>query len=170
MGAPIASPDNRQCGRRLTTLGALAEALPHLVGLEPAAVQLDVVPPLSRQVVLVEDGADGADVNAGSAVYAEVGVYVILVVLVAGVDAVHGADVHAGGVLDPLARLGDDVGHGPYRRRRSLLGPNSSIRSAKAPGQAGRTPRFCTATSPRTRAWQARRRRRARTCASPNSA
>src|SRR3990172_3763859 len=36
--------------------------------------------------------------------------------------------------------------------------------------ETGRTPRFVTVTSPRTRAWQARRRRRERTTASGRSA
>src|SRR3954451_4462326 len=68
-----------------------------------------VVLPLLRGVVLVEDRLDGAHRLAGSAVHALVGVDVEHPLPL--VDAVDGALVDAGPVLQVDAGLRDDVGH-----------------------------------------------------------
>src|SRR5579885_3072681 len=68
---------------------------------------------------------------------------VVHVVLVLGVDAVYGAHLNASRVLDPDARLGDDVRHSS----RKTLGFLSSI----APGAQ---PHKCTLRYP---VWQVRR-------------
>src|SRR5665213_3003304 len=75
-------------------------------------VDLDEGLPFIRQRVLGEDRLDGALGLAGPTVDALFGVDDEEA---AGLmDAVHGADVHAGLVFDVDARLGDDVCHESY--------------------------------------------------------
>src|SRR3990172_5578946 len=82
-----------------------------LAPLEPFAGLLRVALPLLRHVVFKEYGGHWADMLAGRAIDARVGVDVVLLVIVRRMYAVDGADVNAGGVLHPAARLSDDVGH-----------------------------------------------------------
>src|SRR5574340_777783 len=86
--------------------------------LEPEGVDGGVVGPLGGQRVFREDRGHGALGLAGPAVDALVGIDEQLAVG-AGVevDAIDGADGHAGLVDDVDARFGDDVGH-----RAALLG------------------------------------------------
>src|SRR5437016_6294305 len=87
------------------------EAAAGLVRREPIRVGLDVVLPLLRHVILEEDRVYGADRLAGGAVDADLGIDVVLLVLAGAVDAVHRADVHAGGILRADAGLRDYVSH-----------------------------------------------------------
>src|SRR5215204_3788282 len=80
---------------------------------EHVAVLLDERLLLRRHVLLREDRRDRALRLARAAVDALVGVDVELVRPL--VDAVDGADVDAGLVLDADAGFGDDVGHGGAR-------------------------------------------------------
>src|SRR5204863_5263005 len=81
-------------------------------------VDLDVLRPLVRELVLGEAGVNRARLDAGVAVDALVGIdeklLDVLVVRLVGrrVDAVNGTDLDARIVLLPDAGLGDDVGHG----------------------------------------------------------
>src|SRR5581483_4487027 len=80
-------------------------------------VDLDVLLPLGRDLVLGRDRVHRAGLHARVAVDALVGIYVELVVIVEvglvlrRVDAVHRADLDAGVVLDADAGLVDHVGH-----------------------------------------------------------
>lgn len=103
-------------------LGACAERRSHVVGLEPVGVDVDVLLPLVGRVVLEEDRVHGADRLAGGAVDARLGVDVVLLVILGAVDAVDGADVHAGRVLYADAGLGNDVCHGLRGSRPILSG------------------------------------------------
>jgi hypothetical protein len=91
---------------------------PSALVLEVVQVDLDVLVPLRRHVFLLEDGLDGALVDAEGAVDSGVGVDVELVdgaevgLVLGGMDAVDGANGDAGGVLGSDAGLGDDVWHG----------------------------------------------------------
>src|SRR5271168_42105 len=88
-----------------------------LFGGEVVGVDWGVAGPLFRQVFEGEDGGYGADGDAGAAVDAFDGIDVeLLFGVVAGlvfarVDAVHRADVDAGGIFCADARLGDYVSH-----------------------------------------------------------
>src|SRR5689334_7536877 len=90
-------------------------------------VDLGVLGPLGRKLVLGEAGVDRAGLDAGIAVDALVGVDVehldrVVVRLVGRrVDAVDGTDLDTRVVLLADAWLGDDVGH-------SMLSPESSFR------------------------------------------
>src|SRR4051794_38285880 len=81
-------------------------------------VDLDVLAPLVRELVLGETGVHRAGLDAGVAVDALVGIdEELLGGLVVGlvgrrVDAVDGTDLDARVVLLSDAGLGDDVGHG----------------------------------------------------------
>src|SRR6266700_7931757 len=77
--------------------------------LEVVDVDLDELRPLPRHLVLREDGVHRAGVDAGAAVDALIGIDVVHVGVVVGVDAVDRADLHAGGVLDTDAGLGDHI-------------------------------------------------------------
>src|SRR3712207_521321 len=101
---------------------------------EVVGVDLGVVRPLIGDRVLGEDGGHRALRLARAAVDALVGIYVELRVVVGGMDAVDGADVHTGRVLDADARLGDDVGH-----TRDALPVRSMVRS----GSGQHTPMLC---------------------------
>src|SRR3954453_22936046 len=85
---------------------------------EVVRVDLHVLRPLVRHLVLGEAGVHGAGLDAGVAVDALLGVDVqhlrgVVVRLVRrGMDAVHRAHLDARVVLGPDAGLGDDVGHG----------------------------------------------------------
>src|SRR3954468_16133073 len=91
--------------------------LPALLVREVLRVLLREGGPLVGQLILGEAGVDRACLDAGVAVDALLRVDVeLLDVVVVGlvwswVDAVHRADLDAGVVLLPDARLGDDVGH-----------------------------------------------------------
>src|SRR5581483_4407866 len=83
-----------------------------------ARVELDEALPLLRHLVLGGDGINRAGLNARVAVDALLGIDIELIDLVVvrlvgrWVDAVDGADLDAGVVLDPDARLADHVGQG----------------------------------------------------------
>ena len=87
------------------------------LALEVLRVDLGVLRPLGRELVLGEAGVHRAGLDAGVAVDALVGVdeellWRVVVGLVGGrVDAVDGADLDAGVVLLPDAGLRDDVCH-----------------------------------------------------------
>lgn len=76
---------------------------------EDLLVDRDVLLLVLRDILLREDRVDRALWLAGAAVNALVGVDVEH--LVVFVDAVYGADIHAGSVLGFDAGFGDDVGH-----------------------------------------------------------
>ena len=78
---------------------------------EVFVVKVDEVAPFLGNVVLGEDGDHWAHRLAGGTVDALVRMNEILVVFIFSVDAVHGADIHAGAVLQVYARLGYDIGH-----------------------------------------------------------
>src|ERR1039458_6119259 len=79
--------------------------------LEVHLVDLDVGDLGRRDVLLGEDRVDGARIDACTAIDALVRVDENHPVLVGLVDAVHGADLDAGLVLQVDAGLSDDVGH-----------------------------------------------------------
>jgi len=62
---------------------------------EEVGVDLDEVAPLLRNLVLRKDRVDRTGIHACAAVDALVGVDVVHVGRVGGVDAVHGTDLHA---------------------------------------------------------------------------
>ena len=88
---------------------------------EELDVGLVVVGPLLGEVVFVVDRLDGADRLAGTAVHALVGVDVQHPLTF--VDAVHGALVDAGAVLDIDAGKSDHVRHVPSLRPLSAHRP-----------------------------------------------
>lgn len=85
------------------------------------SVDLDVLTPLFRQVVLGEDRAHRALVHAQPAVDAGAWIDVELrgwrkcSLGLGGVDAVDGADLDATGILGRDARFSNDVWHGRWR-------------------------------------------------------
>ena len=85
------------------------QASPQALLLKVVSVDLDESAPLFRDFVLRVDGIDWARVNARSAVDAFVGIDEVLVGCIVRVDAIHRADLHAGGILESDARLGDGV-------------------------------------------------------------
>src|SRR5437879_2981433 len=109
ISGPTPSP-----GMRVTAWRATARLL-----LEVVVVDLDELCPLRGHLVLREDRVHRAGVHAGAAVDALVRIDEVHVGVVVGVDAVDGADLHAGGVLHPDAGLGDDVCHS-----KAILGPS----------------------------------------------
>src|SRR5581483_5232829 len=105
--APAGGRDPR---RRRAGLGDLALRLAGRVrALEDVPVLGDIRLPLRRHVFLGKDRRDGAFRLARPAVDALVRMDVELVLAL--VDAIHRADVHARAVLDVDARLGDYVRH-----------------------------------------------------------
>jgi hypothetical protein len=84
---------------------------------EVLRVPLGVLFPLLRQVVEGEDGRDGANGHASATVDAFYGIDIqhllgrVLVRVLLGVNAIHRAGVHAGGVFGSDAGFGNDVGH-----------------------------------------------------------
>ena len=105
---------------------------------EELRVGRGVVLPLLRDVVLVEDGLDGADGLAGTAVDALVGVNVEAAF--AFVDAVNGALVNASAVFDIHTGEGNDVGHEiPLKREPGCL--KSSLRWGPDCASNAATPR-----------------------------
>ena len=94
-----------------TRIGLYVRAVPpHL--LEVIGVDLDELLPFGRDLVLRKDGVHRAGIHAGTAIDALVGIDVVHVCRVVGVDAVDRADLDTGCVLDANAGLSDDVGHG----------------------------------------------------------
>src|SRR6185437_15860419 len=71
------------------------------------------IAPLRRYRALLEDGVHRAGRLAGAAVDTLVWIDEILLVFLAGVNAIHGTDIHAGCVLHANAGLTDYVGHMP---------------------------------------------------------
>src|SRR3954453_12139631 len=94
-----------------------ATSLRGLLALEVLGVDVDVLLPLVRHLVLREAGVDRARLDAGVTVDALLGVDVELLDVVVvrlvrrRVDAVDRAHLDARVVLGADARLGDDVGH-----------------------------------------------------------
>src|ERR1043165_1420449 len=88
-----------------------------LLGLVVVEVELDVLVPLRREVLLREDRLHRALIHAQAAVDARVRVDVqhlrrLELRLVLGrMDAVHRADIHAGNILGADAGFSDDVRH-----------------------------------------------------------
>src|SRR3989304_2879303 len=80
-------------------------------------VDLDERAPFVGELFLGKDGGDRADRLARAAVDAGLGVDIELLrsleslFVLRGMDAVHGTNLDAGGVLRADAGLGDDVGH-----------------------------------------------------------
>ena len=70
-----------------------------------------VFPPFSGNSELVEDGIDWAYRHAVGAVDASHRIYEKHVVVVGGVDAVHGANVHTSGIFHFDAWFSDDERH-----------------------------------------------------------
>src|SRR5207248_6012637 len=101
ISGPTPSPGTRVTACLATPLGC-SKLLLEVVG-----VDLDVVAPLCRHLVLGEDGVDRARVHASTAVDALVGIDVVHVRGVVGVDAVDRTDLYAGRVFDAYARLDD---------------------------------------------------------------
>jgi hypothetical protein len=81
--------------------------------LEVLGIDAREVAPLRRYRALLEDGVHRAGWLAGAAVNTFVRIDEILLVFLAGVNAIHGADIHAGCVLHADAGLTDYVGHLP---------------------------------------------------------
>src|SRR5579862_4068197 len=79
--------------------------------LEVVGVDLDVLTPFRRRFRFFEDRVHRALRNARSAIDALIGMDVVHVVLVLGVNAVHWAHLNASRVFHSDAWLGDDVGH-----------------------------------------------------------
>src|SRR5262245_62917655 len=120
--------------------------------LEELLIELDVVLPLIRGLVLGEDRLDRADRLAGAAVDALLGVDVQHLVTL--VNAVNRADLHAGLVLHADARLGNDVGHrilprGGRSKRRYV--PRSLDAERPAPDRSTSTMRWTPCQARRTR-------------------
>src|SRR5881409_2300905 len=91
--------------------------------LEHVPILGDIGLPLRRRVFLRENRGDGALRLAGAAIDAFVRVDIQLILAL--VDAVHGADVHARPILHIDAGLCDDVRHSSSRYCASLGPPNS---------------------------------------------
>ena len=81
--------------------------------LEVLGIDAREVAPLRRYRALLEDGVHRAGWLAGAAVNTFVRIDEILLVFLAGVNAIHGADIHAGCILHTNAGLTDYVGHMP---------------------------------------------------------
>ena len=97
---------------------------------EVLAVGEQELGPLLREVVLEEDGFDGADFGADATVDALIGIDEVLLLGVVGVDAVDGADLDARGVLDADAWFADHIRHPEiaFLGTLSLYGSQSSSR------------------------------------------
>src|SRR5262249_47047224 len=106
--APFANGALRRARAAAATL-LLGRRLDPRVVLEELLVDLDVVLPLLRGLVLGEDRLDRAHRLAGAAVDALLGVDVEHRLPL--VDAVNRAHLHAGLVFHADARLGNDIGH-----------------------------------------------------------
>src|SRR5205814_9113476 len=102
-------------------------------------VDLDVLAPFVRELVLGEAGVHGAGLDAGVAVDALVGIDEellggVVVGLVGGrVDAVDGTDLDARVVLLSDAGLGYDVGHGWFSPSLAASGSVESRSTAPRP-------------------------------------
>ena len=118
-----------QCGR---VCGSDSRRDPSLLGLEEVRVNLDVLGPLRRKVFLRIDGMDRAFIDAQSAIDAGVRIneqlacFTEIALVLAGVDAIHWADLDTGGVLRSDAGFSDDVCHRffpkpPYAARVRIL-------------------------------------------------
>src|SRR5947208_168018 len=79
--------------------------------LEVVRVDLDEALPFVRQVRLEEDRLDGALRRADAAVDALVRIDEVHVVVIGGVDAIHGADLDTGRILHTDAWLSNNIGH-----------------------------------------------------------
>src|SRR5438045_2052694 len=99
--------------------------------LEVVGVDPDEVRPLGRHLVLREDRVDRTGIDASAAVDALVGIDEVLVGGVVGVDAIDRTDLHAGGVLQVDARLGDYVRH---RVRSLVVGGAAPFQPVPVPG------------------------------------
>src|SRR3981081_110211 len=92
----------------------------------PVSVDWRIALPLFRQVLKGENGGYRTNWDAGATINAfrRINVELLLVfklrLVLAGVDAVYGADVHAGAILGADARFGNHVSHStsPFVRRR----------------------------------------------------
>jgi hypothetical protein len=80
--------------------------------LEELRVDQCELSPLLGEIILKEDGLDGADFGADTAVDALVRVDEILLGVIGRVDAVHWTDLHTAIVLDTDTWLGDHIRHG----------------------------------------------------------
>ncbi len=78
---------------------------------EVVPVFADVLAPLGWHGELIEDCFDGAHRYTVGTVNARDRVDVIHVVHIRGLDAVYRANLNAGRIFDPDARLGDDERH-----------------------------------------------------------
>jgi len=78
---------------------------------EVAGVERDRLTPLAWHRAQLEDGFHRAGWLTGAAIDALIWIDVVLVVFLAGVDAVDWAHVHTGCVLNADAGLADDIGH-----------------------------------------------------------
>src|ERR1039458_8884144 len=99
--------------------------------LEVHLVDVDVGDLGRRDVLLGEDRVDGARIDACTAIDALIRVDENHPVIVGLVDAVHGADLDAGLVLQVDASLSDDVGHAGWSLAKAEA--LSSIARGKAP-------------------------------------
>jgi hypothetical protein len=78
--------------------------------LEVIGIDLYELLPLLRHRAFFEYGIEGAGRLAGAAIYAFLGVDVILLVFFGGMDTIHWTDIHTGRVLLTDAGLGNDIG------------------------------------------------------------
>jgi hypothetical protein len=90
--------------------GVFLYALAYFV-FEVVGVDLDIVLPLFRDLAFRKDGVHRAYRHAAVAVNALSRIDVQHLVIIGAMDAVHWANIDAGFVLDPNARLSDYVGH-----------------------------------------------------------
>jgi hypothetical protein len=92
---------------------AFGQSLSVLAVLEVVGVDLDEVSPLLGHFILRKDRVHGARVDASAAVDALIGIDVIHVRGIVGMDAIDRTDLDARGVFYVDARLDDDVCHVP---------------------------------------------------------
>ena len=123
-------------------------------GFEMVGIDLHEMPPLFGHVVVEINRLDGAFVNACTAVYACIGIDEKLGRgLKAGfigprMNAIDGADHHAGCIFFIGVRFGNDVSH------KSLFRKDFQVSGTGAPSHSGLTPAVCKeAMGQRTPLW-----------------
>jgi hypothetical protein len=79
--------------------------------MEVISVDLNESLPFTGNSALFKNGVKGASRLAGSAIDAQAGIYVILLVFFGGMYAVNWTDIHAGCIFLADAGLGNDIGH-----------------------------------------------------------